>query len=181
MHASKVLLIQQALLCAIVRCFPFHNFFLLIIFPSHYFFLLIIFSFSSLTFSLHFLQALFEEGQVQRNDVFQLAINLLDRYLSYETVTVEDELYATAAACVMVSLKIRSARQECLSYKQLTHHFRCVREDTVRVRFQIIKKYTVFVVVIFLACMCRWKRWRERESDRGMGPTYKLNPAVVFS
>ena len=95
------------------------------------------------------LQALFEEGQVQRNDVFQLAVNLLDRYLSYEKVTMEDELYATAAACVMVSLKIRSARQECLSYKQLMRHFRCVQEDIVRVRFQ--SKVLWFSVLSYLS------------------------------
>lgn len=67
------------------------------------------------------------------SDVFHLAVNLLDRYHSYVPAKSEAEYRATAGACTMISLKIRRARRECLSYESLKVHFRVIREESIRV------------------------------------------------
>ena len=58
----------------------------------------------------------------------------MDRFLSYENVKSENDLYATSAACAMISLKILRAREECLNYDYLRHHFNRVSEPRIRVR-----------------------------------------------
>lgn len=78
------------------------------------------------------MQALCQDEQ-QRNDVYQLAVNLFDRYLSRRALVSEKELQALTAACAMVSLKIRRARRECLSYYQLLNHFHGVSEKSIMV------------------------------------------------
>ena len=77
-------------------------------------------------------QALCQDAR-QRNDVYQLAVNLFDRYLSRQALVSETELQALTAACAMVSLKIRRARRECLSYYQLLYHFHGVSEKSIMV------------------------------------------------
>ena len=57
----------------------------------------------------------------------------MDRYLSYVPAKSEAEYYATAAACTMISLKIRRARRECLNYKHLQAHFSGISETNIRV------------------------------------------------
>ncbi|KAL5475838.1 hypothetical protein EMCRGX_G025707 [Ephydatia muelleri] len=69
-----------------------------------------------------------------RNDVYQLSVNLLDRYLSYHTVHSEQDLRASAAACTMIAMKIRRAREECISYRHLCAHFSLVSEDVIKVK-----------------------------------------------
>ena len=59
----------------------------------------------------------------RRSDVYHLAVNLLDRYLSYETVKAERDFLAVSGACAMISMKIRGARKECLNYDQLRYYF----------------------------------------------------------
>ena len=78
-------------------------------------------------------QALCPESEASRSDVYHLAVNLLDRYLSYESMESEKEFYATSAACAMISLKIRRAREECLSYEHLRYHFFSVSESRIKV------------------------------------------------
>lgn len=80
------------------------------------------------------LQALCPGSEVTRSDVYHLAVNLMDRFLSYETLKSEKDLYATSAACAMISLKILRAREECLSYDYLRYHFHRVPESRIRVR-----------------------------------------------
>ena len=65
--------------------------------------------------------------------MYQLSVNLLDRYLSYHTVHSEQDLKASAAACTMIAMKIRRAREECLSYCRLCGHFSLVSEDFIKV------------------------------------------------
>ena len=80
-------------------------------------------------------QALCPAGEVNRSDsdVYHLAVNLMDRFLSYESVKSEKDFYATSAASAMISLKIRRAREECLSYEHLRYHFGSVPETRIRV------------------------------------------------
>jgi hypothetical protein len=70
--------------------------------------------------------------EVSRSDVYHLAVNLMDRFLSYENVKSERDLCATSAACAMISLKILRAREECLSYDYLRSHFDRVPESKIR-------------------------------------------------
>lgn len=69
-----------------------------------------------------------------RNDVYQLSVNLLDRYLSYHTVRSEQDLRATAAACTMIAMKIRRSREECLSYRHFCRHFSLASEDIIKIK-----------------------------------------------
>jgi len=68
----------------------------------------------------------------RKSDVYHLAVNLLDRYLSYETVESEREFLAISGASAMISMKIRRARKECLNYDQLRYHF-SISERSIRV------------------------------------------------
>ena len=71
----------------------------------------------------------------RRSDVYHLTVNLLDRYLSYEVVKSEEDFQAIAAGCTMISMKIRRARKECISYDQLRCHFGGnISERKIRVR-----------------------------------------------
>jgi hypothetical protein len=72
--------------------------------------------------------------EVSRSDVYHLAVNLMDRFLSYENVKSEKDLYATSAACAMISLKILRAREECLNYDYLRYHFNRVPEPRIRAK-----------------------------------------------
>ena len=65
--------------------------------------------------------------------MYHLAVNLMDRYLSFESIKSEKDFYATSAACAMISLKIRRATEECLSYEHLRYHFCSVSESRIRV------------------------------------------------
>lgn len=79
-------------------------------------------------------RALCPGSEVTRSDVYHLAVNLMDRFLSYETLKSEKDLYATSAACAMISLKILRAREECLSYDYLRYHFHRVPESRIRAK-----------------------------------------------
>ena len=70
--------------------------------------------------------------------MYHLAVNLIDRYLSFESIKSEKDFYATSAACAMISLKIRRAREECLSYDHLRYHFGSVSES--RIQVSIVKQ-----------------------------------------
>ncbi len=70
--------------------------------------------------------------------MYHLAVNLLDRYLSYETIKTEEDFLAVAGGCSMISLKIRRARKECLNYDQLRHHFYGISERKIRVSLTVI-------------------------------------------
>ncbi len=50
----------------------------------------------------------------RESDVYHLAVNLLDRYLSYETIKTEEHFLAVAGGCSMISLKIRRANARTL-------------------------------------------------------------------
>lgn len=65
--------------------------------------------------------------------MYHLAVNLMDRYLSFERIKSEKDFYATSAACAMISLKIRRATEECLNYEHLRYHFCSVSESRIRV------------------------------------------------
>lgn len=82
------------------------------------------------------LEVIFEAvcQDASRNDVYQLSVNLLDRYLSYRTVHSERDLRVTAAACTMIAMKIRRAREECLTYHHLCRHFSLVSDDIIKVK-----------------------------------------------
>lgn len=67
------------------------------------------------------------------SDVYHLAVNLLDRYLSYERIESEKVFHAIAGACAMISMKIRRARKECLNYEQLRYYFHNLSERNIRV------------------------------------------------
>jgi len=83
-----------------------------------------------LTFLFFFMQAVCSP---LNSDVFHLAVNLMDRYLSHVQLESEADYTATAVACTMISHKIRRARRECLNYDNLKHHFRGTSEKNIRV------------------------------------------------
>lgn len=68
------------------------------------------------------------------SDVYHLAVNLLDRYLSYERIESEKVFHAIAGACAMISMKIRRARKECLNYEQLRYYFHNLSERNIRTK-----------------------------------------------
>lgn len=72
------------------------------------------------------------EALFPNSDVFHLAVNLMDRYLSYMPAKSESEYWATAGASTMISMKIRRARRECLNYKHLQAHFSGISERHIR-------------------------------------------------
>lgn len=61
----------------------------------------------------------------------------MDRFLSYEHIKLEEDHWATAAACSMISLKLLRATEECLSYDHLRFHFYRVSESKIRVRIDV--------------------------------------------
>ena len=73
----------------------------------------------------------------RKSDCYQLAVNLLDRYLGYRKPKIE-ELPVIVCACTMISMKLRRATKECLSYQQLHCYFSGVSEENIRVSTVII-------------------------------------------
>ena len=83
-----------------------------------------------------YLQAVCPEPR--KSDCYHLAVNLMDRYLGYRTPKIE-ELPAIVCACTMISLKLRRATKECLSYHQLRCCFHSISEQNIRVSWCVVR------------------------------------------
>ena len=73
----------------------------------------------------------------KKSDCYQLAVNLMDRYLGYRTPKIE-ELPVIVCASTMIGLKLRRATKECLSYHQLRCYFDGISEQNIRVSLCVV-------------------------------------------
>ena len=87
----------------------------------------------------------------RKSDCYHLIVNLLDRFLGYREPKIE-ELPMIVTACAMISLKLRRATQECLSYQQLRYYFSNVSEQNIRVSVCVCVCVCVSVSVSVSVC-----------------------------
>ena len=80
----------------------------------------------------------------------------MDRYLSYVPVKSEEECWAVAGACTIISLKIRRAERECLNYRHLQAHFSGISERDIRVSFLHFSNWVVLNMQIFNCLLISW-------------------------